>query len=181
MTTHPQRTTPTHTLHEQQRTPPCREMGANARCCAIKTVNSNNGFFMCSDTDSTRPTNGHVSLDAHLIVRRLASSPSGARKHKCRNLVPSTQPFRVHACLMAHHPHILTAPAVSNRNDSLCTELEWLKRVASAVPLRNFVLRTVNSCLPPIFNVASIVVTRSKLMINCQKKKTNRKPQHTTF
>ena len=71
---------------------------------AIKAVNSNNGFFMCSNTDSTTPKkHGHVSDDAR-VTAKSCCSPT-CLFSVCSNLVPSTQPFRVHrganTCLLA--------------------------------------------------------------------------------
>ena len=96
-----------------------------------------------------------------LAARRLVSSLSGAYKSKCSNLVPSTQPFRVHrganTCLMAHAPYHIYGANCVEPNDRLCTELQWVTLVSSALPCLALFRRTVYSSVLPIVQVVSVV------------------------
>ena len=67
--------------------------------CAIGTVCTNNGFFMCSTAESTTPKKkGHVLHAAHVIVRDCCA-PTCLFSVWCvqkQVQLSSTQPFRVH-------------------------------------------------------------------------------------
>ena len=105
-----------------------------------------------------------------LAARRPASSLSGAYKIECSNLAPSTPKFRVHrganTCLMAHAPdHIYGANCVEP-NDRLCTDLQWVTLVSSALPCLGLFRRTVYSSVLPIVQVMSVVATNA-MIVNC--------------
>ena len=71
--------------------------------CAIKTVNPNNGFFMCSTTDSTTK-NGHVSHDAHIIAKSCCAPTCFSVRCAQTQVQLPTQPFRVYSsdCTFSH-------------------------------------------------------------------------------
>ena len=49
---------------------------------AIKKVQADSGFYMCSPMDSTTPKDGHVSHDAH-VKAKSCCAPPGAYKRTC--------------------------------------------------------------------------------------------------
>ena len=102
-----------------------------------------------------------------LAARRPVSSLSGAYKSKCSNLVPSTPPFRVHrgatTCLMAHAPDHIYGASCVEPHDRLCTELQWVTLISSALPCLALLLRTVSSSVLPIVQVVSVVATNAMI------------------
>ena len=101
--------------------------------CAVETVHSNNGFLVCSTTDSRTAKNRHVSHDAHicacrvgLLLLRLVRTNASARHNA----------VRIRACLMALSPKHAHGARCVEPNDTLCTELQWLTRIYSALPCR---------------------------------------------
>ena len=83
--------------------------------CAVKAVNSNNGFFLCSTMDSTTPKTDISRNDAHVTAAKSCCAPTRAR-------------------LMAYPPKHTHGASCVEPNDSLCTEMQWLTRVSSSLP-----------------------------------------------
>ena len=102
-----------------------------------------------------------------LAARRPVSSLSGAYKSKCTNQVPSTPPFRVHrganTSLIAHARSQIYGANCVEPNDKLCTELQWVTLVSSALPCLALLLRTVHSSVLPIVQVVSVVATNAMI------------------
>ena len=140
--------------------------------CAIKTVNSNNGIFMCSTTDSITPKNGHVSHDAQDTATSCCAptclSPSAACKRKCNYLFRRDNhsayiAVRIRACLTAHPPKRTHGSSCVLPNVSFCTELQWLTRVSLELPCPASFLRMVFWGVLPIVKVAPLVATNATI------------------
>ena len=70
-------------------------------------------------------------------------------------------------------PSIHMAPAMLTRMTHLCTELQQLARLSSALPCLAPFLRTVSPGVFPIVKVASLVVTNATIDYDLAKKQTN--------
>ena len=64
---------------------------------------------------------------------------------------------------MAHAPDHIHGASCVEPNDWLCTELQWVTLVSSALPCLALFRRTVHSSVLPIVQVVSVVATNAML------------------
>ena len=152
--------------------------------CAIGTVCTKNGFFMCSTAESTTPKKTDMSYKPRTLLLGLsahppASSPSGAYKSKCTFIRRSHSVYiavRIRACFIAHPPTHTHGAGFVGPHGGFCTELSWLTRVSSGLPFLAPFLRTVYCRLLKLHRLSR---QAQRPVMNCHGKMT--KTQHTIF